>query len=213
MQDHPRKNDQGRSVTILSPHVPTPLDTWANPAAIATVVPDGPMPPDLNEIPVCPWAQVPSTSEGWLNHTRAFAFHEPAFDPKGQKPAAGAVVVEPDGRIWMVAPTKAFGGYQATFPKGKAEGCDLRATALKEVFEESGLQVELFAHLLDVPRSDSHTRYYLARRLGGTPAAMCWESQAVHLVPLVLLHELAHHPNDLPILKALRQRLVVATRP
>lgn len=36
------------------------------------------------------------------------------------------------------------------------------------------------------------------------PAAMGWESQAVSLVPITRLGEVLHHPNDTPILEALR---------
>ncbi len=83
---------------------------------------------------------------------------------------------------------------------------------IKEVFEEAGLHVEPYAHLVDVPRSTSRTRYYLARRKGGTPAAMGWESQAVHLAPLPRLKELLHHPNDAPILEALHRALPALAR-
>jgi hypothetical protein len=47
-----------------------------------------------------------------------------------------------------------------------------RANAIKECFEESGLQVELTGFLCDSVRSTSVTRYYTARRLGGSPADM-----------------------------------------
>jgi len=50
-------------------------------------------------------------------------------------------------------------------------------------------------------------RYYLARRIGGCPTAMGWESQAVHLSPLSDLKPLLHHPNDQPILEALAKAL------
>jgi ADP-ribose pyrophosphatase YjhB (NUDIX family) len=117
-------------------------------------------------------------------------FEELRFHPPGSKiPAAGAVVVEPDGRVWLVSPTNQHGGAQATFPKGTVTTLSLGATALKEVFDKTGLQIELMTHLLDVDRTTSFTRYYLARRIGGTPAAMGWRSQAVHLVPLELVKE------------------------
>lgn len=56
--------------------------------------------------------------------------------------------------------------------------------------------VELVAFLCDVARSQSFTRYYRARRMGGTPSAMGWESQAVLLVPRAHLRTVACHPND-----------------
>jgi len=199
MNLHPRPDDHGHPVTIPHPHVPSPLEAWAEPGAVAIVVPDGPLPPALNGIAFAP--ADPSPTAGTAT------FPEPPFEGRGMNPAAGAVVVEPDGRIWLVAPTKAFGGYVATFPKGKTEGGELRATALREVFEESGLRVELYAHLVDVTRSASRTRYYLARRTGGTPAAMGWESQAVLLAPPGRLPHLLNSPYDRPILEALKKAL------
>lgn len=123
----------------------------------------------------------------------------------GKAPAAGAVVEEPDGRVWVIHPSNAFGGYRATFPKGKQEpGLSLEQTAIKETFEEAGLAITLTDWLIDIPRSTSLTRYFLARRNGGTPATMGWESQAVSLVPIARLGEVLHHPNDQPLLEALR---------
>jgi hypothetical protein len=43
------------------------------------------------------------------------------------------------------------------------------------------------------------TRLYLAKRVGGTPAAVGWESQAVRLVPRAMLDTVASHKNDAPI--------------
>lgn len=206
---HPRPNDHGHPVPISHPHTATPREAWLDARTLATAVPDSIMPASLNGIPFQAWGEAPSNEEGWSSLGAPNPFDEPPFDPKGMKPAAGAVVVEPDGRIWAVAPSNAFGGYRATFPKGKTEGLGLRATAIKEAFEESGLHVELIGHLVDVQRSTSRTRYYLARRIGGTPAAMGWESQAVHLAPMELLRTLLHHANDRPILEALQKALPV----
>ena len=98
--------------------------------------------------------------------------------------AAGAVIEEADGRLWLVAPTNGYAGYKTTFPKGRPEsGASLQVTAIREAYEEAGLKVEITGFLADLPRSQTQTRYYTARRVGGTPAAMGWESQAVHLVP------------------------------
>ena len=114
------------------------------------------------------------------------------------------VAVEPDGRVWVVAPTNAFGGYPATFPKGSVEpGMSLQATALREAWEEAGLAVQLTSFLVDIKRSTSFTRYYLAKRIGGNPADMGWESQAVMLAPVAELSNLLTNKNDQPILEAL----------
>ncbi|HEX9173897.1 MAG TPA: NUDIX hydrolase, partial [Telluria sp.] len=79
-------------------------------------------------------------------------------------------------------------------------------TAIREAFEESGLQVAITDFLVDSDRTQTYTRYYLARRVGGHPAMMGWETQAVHLVPLARLPAVAIHPNDKPVIAALVRR-------
>jgi 8-oxo-dGTP pyrophosphatase MutT (NUDIX family) len=205
---HPRTNDQGTAVELKQPHQPTALTAWGNPNQLATVTPDSPMPASVGDLVIAPWLEAPTSNEGWKQLAAAIAFDEPPLKPVlGRLPASGAVVVEPDGRVWVVSPSNRFGGYANTFPKGKnelAQALCLRANALKEVFEEAGLQVELTGFLCDSIRSTSVTRYYLARRLGGNPAEMCWESQAVHLVPAAQLAAFVSHPNDQSILAALK---------
>ena len=114
------------------------------------------------------------------------------------------VVLESDGRVWVVSPSNQHGGYVNTFPKGKLDsGLGLRVNALKEAFEESGLQVELTGFLCDSVRSTSITRYYTAKRVGGHPGDMGWETQAVHLVPRAQLASVVTHKNDQGVLEAL----------
>jgi 8-oxo-dGTP pyrophosphatase MutT (NUDIX family) len=204
---HPRRDDHGRAVPIHNPSIASPLEQWLDPAAIAVTVPDGPAPALLNGVALAGWPE----PAGWTDHMRWgdadgwAAFDEPPFEPPaGLAPAAGVVTLEPDGRVWLVAPTNGFGGYKLTFPKGKLErGSGHRACARKEAWEESGLRVELTGFLADVSRSTSHTRYYLARRVGGTPVDMGWESQAVWLVPRLRLTEVVTHATDRPLLAAL----------
>lgn len=189
---HPRPDDGGKRVRIQQPSQPSPLAAWDQPDALACVVPDGPMPPEVNGIPSLPWRDRPQTPQAWEALADAHRVEEPAFQiPAGSaklQRAAGVVVREPDGRVWVVAPSNAFGGYTATFPKGRIEaGMSAQAAALMEAYEESGLRVKLLRHLVDARRSQTYTRYYLAERLGGTPADMGWESQAVMLVPPALL--------------------------
>jgi 8-oxo-dGTP pyrophosphatase MutT (NUDIX family) len=206
MTQHPRPNNHGQPVAIHSPSQATPLPTWQDPDAMACVVPDGPMPDELQGVPVERWHAASATTQEWEELAKRHRIEEPAFVvPAGlSRTAAGAVVREPDGRIWLVAPTNQFAGYQATFPKGTLDGKSTQATALVEVFEETGLQIRLKRHLVDVPRSASYTRYYLAERLGGYPGDMCWETQAVMLVPVnqLMNHLNSHH--DWAIVDAIR---------
>lgn len=205
---HPKPCESGAPVWIAQPSVASPLSHWTDPRAAATVLPGGALPPALGGIPLASWTDVPDTAQDWqrLADLRPLPPEPPLAQVAGLAAAAGVVVREADGRIWLVAPTNRFGGYVATFPKGRRDaGLDLRATAIKEAWEESGLRVELVAWLADVQRTQTITRYYLARRTGGSPAEMGWESQAVHLVPPRLLHEHLLHPSDATLLEQLRR--------
>ena len=206
---HPQPNERGEPVPISAPSLPTALDTWLDPARLATVIPLGALPQALNGVPFAPWLDVPATHAEWAGVAGRADIVEPAFVPPPAKaPAAGVVIVEDDGRVWAVAPSNRFGGYDATFPKGRVDpGVNLQATAIREAFEESGLRVQILAHLVDSARTLTHTRYYLARRIGGNPALMGWESQAVHLAPQDRLPALLCNPNDRIIIEALARAL------
>lgn len=208
---HPRKNDKGQLVPIDHPNQPASVEAWAQSGQHATVIPDSSMPATVSGLPISAWRQVPTSAAGWERLAQASTFDEPPMlQVAGKIPASGAVVVETDGRVWVVSPTNRFGGYTNTFPKGKIEpkdGLSLPANALKEVWEEAGLQVALTGFLCDSDRSTSVTRYYLARRISGNPADMSWESQAVHLVPRNQLAKFASHPNDKGVLEALTASL------
>lgn len=201
---HPRLNDKGSKVPLHQPSQPTALPAWEDPLAVATVTPGAPMPPALNGIPFASW-QPPADHAAWTGAAESDDFEEPDFKPPpGKKPASGSVILEPDGRVWLVAPSNGFGGYQATFPKGRVEhGLNRRATAIKEAFEESGLHVRLTGFLIDSDRTTTYTRYYRAERLGGNPADMGWESQAVHLVPRSQLDDVLNSSQDRHIINAL----------
>jgi ADP-ribose pyrophosphatase YjhB (NUDIX family) len=186
------------------------MEAWADPTQLATATPDSPMPASISGIAVAAWTDAPADVAGWEKLVAGIQFVEPPMKPvPGKKPASGAVVVEADGRVWVVSSTNKPFGYVNTFPKGKIDTkphMSLRATALKEVFEESGLQIALTGVLCDSVRDTSVTRYYLGRRIGGNPAAMDWESQAVHLVPVAMLNKFASHPNDHSVINALQTK-------
>jgi len=205
MEYHPRPNDKGLAVPIKHPHSATEPETWADGQQIATVVPDGLIPGSLHYLPFRPWSEAPSDRIRWAESIPTAEIEEPAFKPlKGKDPAAGVVVVEPDGRVWLVSPTGEHGGYKNTFPKGhQSTGLTLQQSAVKEAYEEAGLRVLITAHLVDVERTTTYTRYYLAQRVGGHPGCMGWESQAVHLVPQDRLTSMLNSPYDQPIQQAL----------
>lgn len=201
---HPRRNENGKLVALKSPSLPTGLDTWAKQGAMSCVVPQGAMPPTLNDIAFQSWSAAPTMIADWEALASQFRIEEPPFNaPNGYKRSAGVVVRESDGRIWLVAPSNGFGGYKATFPKGQLDGRSPQAAALTEAFEETGLQVRILSHLIDVKRTTTYTRYYLAERIGGNPADMGWESQAVMLVPQEKLGQIADNRNEVAIIEAL----------
>ena len=206
---HPQPNERGEPVLISRPSLPTATATWLDPTQLATVIPLGPLPLELNGVPFAPWFDVPATNAEWAGVAGQANIAEPAFAlPPSKSPAAGVVVVEEDGRVWAVSPSNRFGGYDATFPKGRVDpGVNLQATAIREAFEESGLRVEILAHLVDCVRTLTYTRFYLARRVGGNPALMGWESQAVHLAPQEQLPTLLCNANDRVVIDALARTL------
>lgn len=206
MTQHPRLNNHGQPVTIQTPSQATSLTNWLDPDAFASVVPDGPMPEKLHGVPFEHWYAASATTQEWEALAARNWIEEPDFVvPEGlQKTAAGAVVREPDGRIWLVAPGNQLGGNKAAFPKGTVEGKSTQATALIEVFQKTGLQIRLQRHLVDVHRSTSYTRYYLAERIGGHPPDMGWESQAVMLVPVHQLMDHLNKPHDRAIVEAIK---------
>ena len=212
---HPQPDEHGAPVRLLRPSQPTSPDTWANPAMVATVVPLGALPQSPGGVPFAPWLDIPATNADWQTVPGQADIAEPPFVvPASMAPAAGAVILEDDGRVWAVAPSNRFGGYDATFPKGRVDpDISLQATAIREAFEESGLRVQIVRHLIDCRRTQTVTRFYLARRLGGNPALMGWESQAVHLVPLALLETVLANPNDAIVIDALRRALTGSPQP
>lgn len=195
---HPKKNDDGHEVTINYPSKLTAVETWTDPDAVATFLPHGAVPEALYGVPFAPWEDHPRSIEEWADVPGQADLDEPPMPAvAGKYVSAGVVVVEPDDRVWLVAPTNQFGGYSATYAKGTQEpGLSLQATAIKEAFEEMGLQVEIVDFIDDVERSTSVCRYYLARRVSGSPSDMGWESQACHLAPKDHLYGILNRSVD-----------------
>ncbi len=170
----------------MTPTLPTGPDTWHDPSAIAVFVPGGACPAALCDIPM-QQATLPSRG-ACLAGLVGNGAQDPEWATLAGQPdltrKAGAIVVESDGRIWVIEPTNHYWDTIASFPKGTLDGdaCP-RLTALREVFEETGLVVQLGEHLADVQRDDAIVRLYRAERVTGRPVDMGWESQSVRLVP------------------------------
>lgn len=204
---HLKPNDKGQTVTVNYPTKPSDKASWTDPSRTATFVPGGDAPATLNGVAVKSWASVPKSEQEWANvpgQKLSLDARFP-FDPTpGKSTGAGVIIREPDGRIWLTKPTNAFGGYQQTFPKGTVEhGLSMQASAIKETWEETGLQVKITGILGDYERTTSKARFYVAERVGGTPADMGWESQAVRLANRKDLDKLLNMGVDKDILEDL----------
>ncbi|MDB5731744.1 MAG: hydrolase [Variovorax sp.] len=171
---HPCLGDHGEAVWIKKPHTASPQASWSDPRTAAVFLPGSDVPAVLGGIPLSPWADAPTSTSGWEKLAAAMPLSEPAFRcPAGLAAAAGVLILEPDGRAWCVAPSNLFGGHEFTFPEGRpASKGSLAAAALSEAFEETGLRVRLIGFLCDAMRSVTYTRFFVAERLGGSPAAM-----------------------------------------
>lgn len=182
---HPKPGDKGEKIGIYSPHVPA-VAALSDPGGIATITPGCEMPESLNGIPFASWTPPAEDQWDYVDGQKDDLDEGHLKCPAGKDPASGLLIVEPDGRVWVVSPTNRFGGYKNTFPKGKVEqDLSFQANAIKEAWEEGGIKANIIGLLGDVERTTSVTRYYLARRVAGNPAAdMGWESQSAHLVPI-----------------------------
>jgi 8-oxo-dGTP pyrophosphatase MutT (NUDIX family) len=118
---------------------------------------------------------------------------------KGQKvPVAyGTLIREKDGRIWVVKPKGAFGGYKTSFSKGRLNaGEDAYAAAIRETFEETGLVVKGIGYLGEFERTTTNTHYMIAERVDGTPQAFGHETDGVELIdPIELMTRFADEGN------------------
>jgi 8-oxo-dGTP pyrophosphatase MutT (NUDIX family) len=225
---HPAGFHKGSEVVITKPHVPTDRTTYRNPHEIATFVPNqmdvprdalSDSEPFLRVIPQTAFAYLYKRNVDTLTGQVPFVDSRITPDTK-LRWGAGLVIFEPDGRVWIAHPTNGFGGDKATFPRGTYDDmdmADLRATAIREVFEETGIMAAIVSYDADalVSIDDDETRafwtreltgsgvfaeinqdgykrvrYYLARRVAGSPVGTGWESQAVSLVPVNKLREL-----------------------
>ncbi len=100
--------------------------------------------------------------------------------------SAGVVMVEPDGRIWILAPRGEWAGYQNTHIKGGVDAGETPAmAAVREMREEAGFSVELDSYLGDYMNTDRTqvTRMYIGHRVGGGPLwAKVKETEQIRLV-------------------------------
>jgi predicted DNA-binding WGR domain protein/ADP-ribose pyrophosphatase YjhB (NUDIX family) len=200
-KQHPQKDEKGNPVIVNYPTPASPASTWSNPKAVATFTPGGKTPEVLNGVPFKSWTP---PKAGWaaVSGTNEKFDEDFPFEPHPtKKTGAGVIILEPDGRVWLTKPTNEFGNYKQTFPKGTAEsGLTLQQNAIKEAWEETGLKVQIVGIAADIERDTSKARFYIARRVGGTPKDMGWESQALRLAPRKQAAELLNRSHDKALL-------------
>jgi len=107
---HPKLGDKGQKVGIYSPHAPS-VANLSNPGEIATITPGCEMPEELNGIPFAPWTPPEEDQWDYVDGQMDDLVEPELHCPKGKEPASGLVIVETDGRVWLVSPTNKFGGY------------------------------------------------------------------------------------------------------
>ena len=152
----------------------------------------------LHGVKFATWSP-PTKASGWEALANKVNIDAPKLPPLPNHKirGSGVIIKEPDGRVWLMKPTDKYGGYKHTFPKGEQDAdLSLRANAIKEAYEETGLKVELTGYAGDVDRDTSMVRYYFAKRVGGTPADHGWESEAVILAPVDKLHDFLNRSVD-----------------
>lgn len=189
---------------------------------VTPVTPSTPAPPALQELPYEPVAifNGPLPAGTAINGIELTSQPAPEWATVPDKPineqpmqtakrkASGVVMVEPDGRIWVVEPANHYGGVLHTYPKGgQATGLTLQQSALKEVFEETGLQVEITDLLGDYEGSTSTTRYYVGKRTGGAPWEFDKETWNVKLATPDELRKMLNQQRDLDVLDDLEVKM------
>jgi ADP-ribose pyrophosphatase YjhB (NUDIX family) len=113
------------------------------------------------------WQEILGYSDKDLDAIDAFADAQ-----KGKRLTSGVVMVEPDGRVWVLSPKNEFAGYQNTWIKGGVdEGESTAQAAVREMREEAGFSVEIDSYLGDYMNTDKTgiARMYIGHRTGGGP--------------------------------------------
>ena len=164
---------------LLSPAPPfTPPPAPATPSTPLSTVAETvwetgkPQPGTLNGVDFAP------APKNFWEKVKDVNVNEPPPLPGKPIVRCSVMIQEPDGRIWIVEPTNEFGNRKHTLPGGTVEkGLTDQQNALKETWEETGLQVEITGYLGDFSDSNydkpgstpRHGRLYIGKRVGGAP--------------------------------------------
>jgi 8-oxo-dGTP pyrophosphatase MutT (NUDIX family)/uncharacterized NAD(P)/FAD-binding protein YdhS len=203
---------------IHVPTTPSPPALWPRKDISLTFVPGAPAPAELNGIPMRS-ATPPTDARAWLADSKEdIAIDTPypfGFASNG-RPTAGVVIFEgwPVPRLWLVVPSNGYGG-RVTLPQGGADDGELLpVTALRELFEETGMRARLRSVVGDfgleydptppelrAPTSND-TRFFEGDRIGGSVRDAGWETQALILATYEDALWLLERPRDRAIVRA-----------
>ena len=149
------------------------------------------------------------SSNSWKKH-KDKPLNEPPWPRSHKRKATGVIIMEPDGRMWVYKPSMNYAGYHNTFSGGGLEtGLSPQQNARKEAREEMGLDIEITGYLGDVTTRRDVRRYYVAKRVGGTPRDATWEAESVRLIPPSQAREHLNKPLDNELLDLMvTQRLI-----
>ncbi|MCQ4323229.1 NUDIX hydrolase [Stutzerimonas stutzeri] len=169
----------------------------------------------LNGVELTPWRDHPADPVQWeLPEMINPGLTEPPLEEGGKLLASGAVIIEPDHRVWVAHLNEPFNAACVGFPTARKDpALSLQATAVREAWEKTGLQVRIIGWLGDFDAQITRTRYYLAARIGGAPTACGWEHPPMSLVTLgALMHypALRVSPTEAKCLTALRNVLNIS---
>jgi|GEM_PF-3049450 len=183
-----------RELTLHFPSVSTDKEAWSDHLKRATLAAqdmnkEDMLPLEINKVRFNANWNPPKSLEEWkgfmMKHLKT-RFEDKVVPFHAMRLCAGVIIQEPkpDGRVWMVAPSNKYGGYDAVFPKGTVEpGFNCLLTAFKEGREECGLEFKIKKVLFDLERpGGQYLRMYLAKRRGGHPKLADAENQAILLV-------------------------------
>lgn len=134
------------------------------------------------------------------------AIDEPPVDaPSGTRISAGLILREKNGKVTLIEPRNHYGGYVHTFPKGGQEaGLSTQQTALKELWEETGLHGHITGVVGDFKGDTGVTRYYVGVRTGGEPTPSD-ETQAIKTVTVKDATEMLNRDRDKAVLQAVQK--------
>lgn len=141
------------------------------------------------------------------NPFQSFSMETETLNPAGNlvKAAYGTVIVEPDGRIWVVNSKVDSGGYPTSFSKGGLKPAeDAYAAAIRQTFEETGLVVKGLDYLGGFDGSNAFTHYMVAERVGGSPQAFSAATEGMELLTVKELYKrlvTEGNGNDLTVLE------------